>query len=131
MESAPADTPYCRLYIDTHHAREVVQVLLEAKVSEHFGDLDVYAPVFKNHGYSPKRQRAGSYDPIEASRWTSEVDTEDGSTEAFEAFQSGLCGVIKELRKAGLIVTASCDFEDRVAAETGWNWSEANPEPPR
>ncbi len=131
MDSAPADTPYCRLYIDTEKAREAVQALLDAEVSEHFGDLEVFAPVFKNLGYSLTRQPDEPYDPIEASQWTSEVDAEEGSAEAFEAFQSGLCSVINELRKAGFVVTASCDFEDRIAAETGWNWSEAHPEPPR
>lgn len=128
MDKSPTETPYCRLYIDTRETREVVQALLNAKVSGRFRPLEVFATVFKNHGYA--QVRATPYDPIGASQWTADVDAEDTSTEAFETFRSGLCGVIRELRKVGLIVTASCDFEEQVAAETGWNWTEAHPEPP-
>lgn len=129
MDNSPTETPYCRLYIDTRETRDVVKTLLDERVSGHFGLLEVFATVFK-HGYSQARPGATPYDPIDASQWTAEVDAEDTSTEARETFQSGLCSVIRELRKAGLIVTASCDFEDRIAAETGWNWTEAHPEPP-
>lgn len=38
--------------------------------------------------------------------------------------------MVLALRDAGFVVTASCDFEDRIIAETGWNWTPASPEPP-
>ncbi|RYG85561.1 MAG: hypothetical protein EON59_11945 [Alphaproteobacteria bacterium] len=130
MATPDADTPYCRLYIDTKESREAVQALLDALTSSRFDHLQVSAPVFKNHGYDPVGLSSRSYDPIEASPWTAEIDAEEGSPQAFETFQAGISAVIGDLRAAGFKVTASCDFEDRVAAETGWNWTSENPEPP-
>ena len=130
MITLPAETPYCRLYIDMGSSREAVRTALKAKISEHFGPREVFARLAKNRAYARSHPGAVPYDPVTASRWTAEVDAEDASVEAFETFQSGLCIVIRELRAEGLIITASCDFEDRIAAETGWNWTETHPEPP-
>jgi hypothetical protein len=130
MDTTDDDTPYCRLYIDTRESREAVQALLDTLASAKFERLEVDAKVFKNHGWFPARSSSQPYDPIEASPWTAEMDAEDSSPRAFETFQAGTSAVIRELREAGFIVTASCDFEDRIAAETGWNWTAASPEPP-
>lgn len=131
MTPPDADTPYCRLYIDTKADREAVQTLLDALTSSWFDHLRVSSPVFKNHGYDPAGLSSRSYDPIEASPWTAEINAEESSPQVLETFQAGICAVIGNLRAAGFTVTASCDFEDRVAAETGWNWTSENPEPPR
>jgi len=130
MDIPVNDPPYCRLYIDRNLSRDALQGQLDSLASSQFGDLQVYAKLFKNHGYRPARRDAQLYDPIEASQWTAEVDAEDGSPQAFETFQAGVSAMIRELRKEGSLVTASCDFEDRIIAETGWNWTLANPNPP-
>lgn len=124
------DTPYCRLYIDTNESRDAVQKRLDSLVTSKFGQIQVLAAVSKNHGYTPARRTSKPYDPIEASQWTAELDAEDCSSRTFEAFEAGISAMIMALREGGLVVTASCDFEDRVAVETGWNWTSASPEPP-
>lgn len=130
MNASDTDTPYCRLYIDTGESREAVQTLLDGLTSSCFERLRVSAPVFKNDGSGPDGNHPRPYDPIEESQWTVEIDAEDNSPQAFEAFQAGICVAIEGLRDAGFIVTASCAFEQRVAVETGWNWTVENPEPP-
>lgn len=130
MITPDADTPYCRLYIDTNESRGAVQMLLDGLTSSRFPDIQVSAPVFKNHGYDPVGLTSKPYDPIVASPWTAEIDAEESSPEAFEKFQAGVSAVIRDLRGAGFAVTASCDFEDRVVIETGWNWTAENPDPP-
>ena len=129
MNMATTDTPYCRLYIDTRETRGAVQALLDALASAAFSGLHVEAEVLKNDGHSPGPTRSKPYDPIEASQWTAEINAEDGSIQAIEAFQAGTSAMIVALREAGFLVTASCDFEDRVISETGWNWTRANPRP--
>ena len=131
MDMPDSETPYCRLYIDTKKSLGFVQTLLDGLTSSRFPDLQVSAPVFKNHGYDPAGLSSRSYDPIEASPWTAEINAEESSPQVLETFQAGICAVIGNLRAAGFTVTASCDFEDRVATETGWNWTSENPEPPR
>ena len=130
MVTPDAATPYCRLYIETNESRGAVQTRLDFLTSSRFQHIKVSAPVFKNDGYDPVGLRSKPYDPIEASRWTAELDAEERSPEAFETFQAGVSAVIRDLRGAGFAVTASCDFEDRVAIETGWNWTAENPDPP-
>ncbi|WP_210183329.1 hypothetical protein, partial [Methylobrevis pamukkalensis] len=50
--------------------------------------------------------------------------------EQLASFQSGVAALVSNLREGGRFVTASCDFEDLIADETGWNWTEDQPEPP-
>lgn len=129
MATPDADTPYCRLYIDTNESRGVVQTLLDGLTSSRFKHIQVSAALFKNDGYDPAGGSCKPYDPIEASRWTAELDAEESSPEAFETFQAGVSVLIRDFRRAGFAVTASCDFEDRVTIETGWNWTVETPKP--
>lgn len=131
MTATIVETPYCRLYIDTAESREAVQTLLNRSAFSHFGELRVEAQVFKNDFYEPGRTKHLTYDAIAASIWTAEVDTEANEAVSFEVFQIGMVEMIRGLRARGMRVTASCDFEDIVAQETGWNWSVDTPEPPR
>ncbi|MDK2767813.1 MAG: hypothetical protein KYX69_08850 [Sphingomonas sp.] len=125
------ETPYCRLYIDTRASDDDVQALLDQSTSKEFDGLRVWADNFKNDAYLAEQSARKPYHPIEASRWTAEVDAEDSDPESHERFQAGVVAMIRSLRACGMIVTASCDFEDRVASETGWNWSSETTEPPR
>jgi hypothetical protein len=130
MEYAFDDSPYCRLYIDTDESLDMVQDILDSEVAKHFERVRVHAPVFKNDSYLAVAKDMRPYDPIDASRWTAEMDTEANAPGDFEAFEVGTIAVIAALRRRGFIVTASCDFEDRVEAETGWNWTLGTPNPP-
>ena len=116
---------YCRLYLDTGLDLAETRRRLEDEVQRTFPDLIVHAVASRNEGFEPSG--GGAYDPIAASRWTVEIDSE---IDPFDVFQAGVCRLIENLRTDGMIVTASCDFEDRVTAETGWNWTVSSPDPP-
>ena len=131
MAIPEAEPPFCRLYIDTTEAREAVQRLLDRLLRPGPAGPRVLVSVSRNDGYEPGRARDAAYDPIAASAWTAELDTELPPSGDHEAFRAWVVAVIGQVRAGGMIVTASCDFEDRVAAETGWNWSTSTPEPPR
>lgn len=122
--------PYCRLYIDTDDDRAVVQAAIDACLPRVFHELVVGAPVFKNTGFEPSARGRRRYDPIECSPLTAEVGAIDESPEQSEPFEAGLVRLVVGLRARGYFVTASCDFEERVAKETGWNWSTQTTEPP-
>jgi hypothetical protein len=122
--------PYCRLYIDTDDDRASVQSAIDAHLPQAFEGIIVDAPVFKNTGFEPKARARRPYDPIECSPLTAEVGAGDEPSEYVEPFQAGLVRLVIELRARGYFVTASCDFEERVARETGWNWSDRTTEPP-
>ena len=131
MVAVIPDTPYSRLYIDTVESRDAIQTLLNRSASSDFAELSVDAAVFKNHGYEPARAKDLNYDPITASIWTAEIDSESTAPESFDVFQRGVIEMIRGLRARGIRVTASGDFEDRIAVETGWNWSVDSPDPPK
>lgn len=116
-----AQAPYCRLYIDAQADRERVQAL----VAETLAPAGIDAWVMSNDGHRADAASA-PYDPVRRARWTAELE---GSAPA-EAFEAAVCAAIGTLRRRGWIVVASCDFEDRVVAETGWNWSAATPQQP-
>lgn len=122
---------YCRLYIDTHETDLAIQAMLNRLAATEFGELRVWATNYKNDCYLPELTRRKPYDPIASSLWTAEIDAEKCDRESFAVFQAGIVAMILELRTENLIVTASCDFEDYIAIETGWNWSEETPDPLR
>jgi hypothetical protein len=122
--------PYCRLYIDTDDDRASVQAVIDTYLPRAFEGVVVDAPVFKNTGFEPGARVKHPYDPIECSPLTAEVGTIDERPDDVTPFQAGLVRLVAELRRRGYFVTASCDFEERVTEETGWNWSTKSTEPP-
>lgn len=70
------------------------------------------------------------YDPILCSALTAEVALDEEQSEFAERFQAGVVRLVEMLRSRGAFVAASCDFEERIAQETGWNWSARTAEPP-
>jgi hypothetical protein len=128
MVSTAEDTPYCRLYIATDDDGDAVQRALDTEFSLHVRRSPIYAAVFKNHGFVVSH--GAPYDPIESSRWTAEIDSEASERIDFEAFEAATVNAVRGLRARGYVVTASCVFEEKIASETGWNWSENTPLPP-
>ena len=122
--------PYCRLYIDTDEDRSRVRSTMDECLRAAFQGIMVDASVFKNTAFDAHARARRRYDPIECSPLTSEVCAIDERPEHVEPFQAGTVRLIRELRARGYTVTASCDFEERVSQETGWNWSMENTEPP-
>lgn len=120
---------YCRLYIDTDDERTRVQEAVDVCVAA-FQELSVDARVFRNTGFDVHARSRRSYDPIECSPLTAEISAMEERAEHGEPFQAGTVLLINDLRARGYLVTASCDFEDRIARETGWNWSTRTTEPP-
>ena len=107
--------PYCRLYIDTDDDRAGVQAAIDAYLPKAFQELATGARVFKNTAFELSARARRRYDPIECSPLTAEVGAIDESSEHVEPFQAGLVRLVGELRARGYFVTASCDFEERVA----------------
>ena len=46
------------------------------------------------------------------------------------AFVDDLCRMITALRETGAKVVAASEFDDEIAAKTGWNWSLSSPDHP-
>jgi len=131
MTVPDAEPPFCRLYIDTSRPRDAIGRLLDDLLRAGPGEPRIHASVSRNDGHAPDRARSAVYDPILASAWTAELDAEATDPAGHDAFRARVVAAIAGARARGMIVTASCDFEERVAAETGWNWSAGTPEPPR
>ena len=126
-----ADAYYCKLYVDSDEGHEALQEIVDAYVREAFSGIAAEGTVFRNENFEPGRDKVKPYDFIEASRNYVELDSDEDSEGEIFAFQMGTVRLINLLRGGGRIVTASCSFEDLVISETGWNWTEANPNPPR
>lgn len=121
---------YCRLYIDTDDERTRVQESVDDCLPAAFRELSVDARVLRNTGFDVRARSRQRYDPIECSPLTAEVSAIEERAEHREPFYAGMVLLISSLRTRGYLVTASCDFEDRIAKETDWNWSTRTTEPP-
>jgi hypothetical protein len=125
------DPTYCRLYLDTDEHIAIVRAVMDDLIGQMFDELPAEGPVYRNLNFVPRARDQRPYDPIACSPLTAEVGAIDAWPENGPAFQGGAVRLVRALRERGYVVTASCDFEDRIAAETGWNWTEDTPEPPR
>jgi len=125
-----ADPYFCELYIDTDENIDDLKRVVDALVREEFSDVSVSAPVYRNDNFIPSARARVPYRFIECSRYYAEVGTEKDDPRWLAPFQSGIVGLVKKLRKGGRFVTASCVFEDLIVAQTGWNWTREQPEPP-
>lgn len=121
---------YCKLFIDTEEIKESLSITTHDLASQIFGQMAVGVPVYRNENFDLLARERRPYDFIEFSRYYSEVEAEDKTEGRLSEFQSGVATLILRLREGGRFVTASCVFEELIAADTGWNWTEAQPEPP-
>lgn len=122
---------FCRLYLDTPQDRSRVASFIETTVLQVFPGQKVFVRLSRNDGHEPRPAGRRVYDPIAASPLTVEIETDCRDPDDEDRFETGVCALVIRLRRAEVITTAACDFEPRVAALTGWNWTSDDPEPPR
>jgi hypothetical protein len=118
---------YCKLYIDTVEEQSEIQEILNSLVQQVFEHIEVDADVFRNEDYDSTVGPNSPLYPVERSRFYVEMDSECERDDLTSEFQLGVARLVKLLRDGGRFVVASCDFEDLVSAETGWNWTPDNP----
>lgn len=125
---------YCRLYVN--HADEH---LLLAQLAEITGGVSQGRNVFndsidlswsKNTGEISDGQPdflgyPSTFEVNPRSEFTG-VNRDDEEQE----YLRYLFQIIFDLRQLGCEVVASCEYEDLIAAETGWNWSATTPNHP-
>ena len=121
---------FCELYVDTDEEIEELEKAIR-RASEHaFADISVEFVVYRNDDFDPSAKQRYPYSSIEASQYLAEVSPQTDLSEQPTQYQLGVARLIGALREPGRIVSASCDFEDLIAKETGWNWTRDQPEPP-
>ena len=126
--------PYCRLYIQSELSKEKLRELFLSIVEGELEGFTIVTPSF----YADVRNNIGNdfkkfqeeKDFIFSSH-TAEIEPLDSQDVDIESYIQCVCSLITELRKAGMLVTAACEFEDVVAARTGWNWTDSSREHPQ
>lgn len=141
---------YCKLYIDTNlDIKETERIIAGAtnEVYSNFKELEkesrffyedensdipcINTPIYRNEnhdssipvGMKPCGVMAKFY--VEVDDGYEDINGEEDT----EIFVEIVVEIIKNLRKKLEYVVASCEFEDRIAKETGWNWTEETPFP--
>lgn len=122
---------YCKLYIDVEMGIEELQTLINDGVEKFFESGFVDAVVFQNENYQFDSNIQSTTYPVDRSRYYVEIEPEsDRDLEKF-MFESAIAKLVDWLRKKCEYVVVSCEFEDYIVEQTGWNWTLENPLPPR
>lgn len=124
------DQFYCKLYIDTSENIDELDAELTRLCNSAFQGFAVEAPVYRNGNFDVSARELSPYEFIESSQYYAEVGTIETAPAQLARFQSGVVVLVSNLREGGRFVTASCDFEELIIEETGWNWTKDQPEPP-
>lgn len=125
------DPLYCKLYIDTDEGIDDLNAELNRlRASISFEGVAVEALLYRNENFNVAARGQTPYEFIENSRYYAEVGTIEEVPKQLAGFRFGVVVLVSGLRQGGRFVTAACDFEDLIADETGWNWTEDQPEPP-
>lgn len=112
---------YCKLYVDTDHGIDYLRNLIAEINSRIFGDAEVFSAVYNNDVFSADADIDSELYPIERSRYYVEIDSEPGAGLEEKMFHFGIASLVNQLRLVCEYVVASCDFEDYIVQETGWN----------
>jgi hypothetical protein len=122
---------YCKLYIDVEMGIEELQSLIDENVENFFESGSVDVIVFQNENYQVGSNLQSTTYPVDRSRYYVEIEpASDRDLERF-TFESAIAQLVDWLRKECEYVVASCEFEDFIVEQTGWNWTLENPLPPR
>jgi hypothetical protein len=126
----PSPQLFCELYIDTDETTEEIEAAVKRAAREVFRDMNVNVVTYRNEDFEPSARGRSPYSPIECSRYCVEIEALSEPTDRAGEFQSDTATLVRLLRAGRRFATASCDFEEVVAALTGWNWTRDKPEPP-
>ncbi len=125
-----SDPHYCKLYIDTEETIDELRAALDQHYHILSRDLGVETSLRRNEVFDASVRDEVPYDFIKSARFYADIETVNEAPEQAARFQLGVATLVSRLREGGRIVTAACDFEELIAAETGWNWTKDQPEPP-
>lgn len=124
--------PYCRLYI--HSEKEFTAILGEsARLLNGVADgssVDSgggYLMLKINDDFDEASFR--SEKRFVFAKYTAELEGV-GAEVNEESFIRSTCKLITGLRNFGVMVSASCDFEDQIVEYTGWNWTDGGRDHP-
>ena len=125
-----SDVLYCKLYLtcDDPWTDAAATVAAAVAATAVFGDMAVSTVVRRNDGFVPSR--LGDYDCIEDACYSVEIDADEEEPGRLADFIAGVGSLVMSLRARGWVVTVSSDFEEEITNRTGWNWTEAAPNPP-
>jgi len=110
---------------------EELQVLIDNKLQKCFEPGSVDAIVFQNDNYQVRSNIHSTTYPVDRSKYYVEIGPASDSDLEKLTFESAILQLVSWLRQECEYVVASCEFEDYIVAQTGWNWTIENPLPPR
>lgn len=121
---------YCLLYVDTAIEIDELEKLIDCVYRsmsnpEKFSNLDFYTS--KNDNFDNSIILSKREDPTSSKFCIEIYDENPDDMEDSNEFKDMVSRIIIELRKNLEYVVASCNFEDYIYENTGWNWSEENP----
>lgn len=123
---------YCKLYIDSTYDKNIVNSFLydsldklECSYAGYVDTVDIV--VFDNDNCNSSVKVGRKASPTETIYYVDIYD-ENEDDDLLE-FKEIVIELIKLLREKFEYVVASCEFEEFVIQETGWNWTETNPYP--
>jgi len=124
---------YCRLYIQSELSKEELKDLFATFLNGTMSGFSVansslLADVRENCHYNS--QRLHDEQRFVFSRYTAEVEPLESECVDSDVYIECVCDLISKLRRSGVLVTASCEFEEIVSEKTGWNWTETSREHP-
>jgi hypothetical protein len=115
--------PYCRLYL--HTTVDLSELLArcgrlsDGSVSSCSTETPVFSLDLKENDDFDEG-RFNSEKRFVFARYTAEVSGTESDIDE-HVFVRAVCGLISGLRTSGVQVVASCEFEDQVVEQTGWN----------
>lgn len=124
--------PYCRLYLHTISDRSELLAKCGQLINGSMSGCSIESPLFlfdlrENDDFDEGRFNIEKR--FVFARYTAEVEGTESDVDK-DIFIRGVCELISGLRASGVQVVASCEFEDQIAEQTGWNWTESSREHP-
>ena len=122
---------YCKLYIDVENDIEELQARIDDNVQIFFEPGFVDVVVFRNEHYQIRSDIDSSTYPADRPRYHAEIAAASDRELEKPTFESAIAQLVTWLRTECEYVVASCEFENQIVEQTGWNWMLQNRLPPR
>jgi len=118
---------YCRLYVQCDLTKSELRDVFAASVGGQIAGFSVESSFLRarirdNKDYDI--ERFNSERRFVFSRYTVEVEPLEETTINANVYIDHVCSLVSDLRKAGALVSVSCEYEDVILQKTGWNWRE-------